>query len=304
MLFALLGCTGTVDQPADTDEGSDTELVASVPEHLFTFVVIADPHITPGLENQERLAAAVAWLNDHAAEHRLELAVVVGDVGWGGGLPIAKALLDELDVPYLPLIGDNEVHVGEAEVFGQVFGPVWEALADQVDGMVSTTTQVDDPVNGEPTWLYNVALGYRGLRFVGLDWSSRSEGVLLGESADLHDFEGGTWPWFEAELGEVEPFDAEDVLLFSHHPMHLSPAGFDQAEMARIIGLTGPISGRVAGAWAGHLHLDYEERLPDAGYDVFVTDATWDDEVKVRLVEVWEADGRFTYEQELVLVPY
>jgi hypothetical protein len=296
--LALLGCAG---EPEPEPAPVDSEVTEA--SRVFSFVVIADPHITSDLDRQERLAAAVAWVDAHVAEREIALAVVVGDVGWHGGLPIARGLLDELDVPYLPLIGDNEVYFGEEEQFSSVFAPVYEQLAGEVDGLVTGVDPVYDPVNDRDTWLFNAAFSFRGVRFVGLDWASRDSRPILSEGADLHDYAGGTWPWFEGEVGALQAGEQEDVLLFSHHPMNLSPAAFDLAELGRVTALTGAVGGRIAGAWAGHLHVDLEERVPDAGYDVHVTDATWDDEVKLRVVEVWQQGDRFSYAQELVLVP-
>ena len=62
------------------------------------------------------------------------------------------------------------------------------------------------------------------------------------------------------------------------------------------------VSDRVAGAYSGHLHLDFEESVLDGGYEVFITDATWDDDNRVRVVEVWGNGERFEYTQELVTV--
>ncbi len=50
--------------------------------------------------------------------------------------------------------------------------------------------------------------------------------------------------------------------------------------------------------FAGHLHVDYDEDFPDAGYSTFVTDATWDDEVRIRLVRVLGNEVERRYEHE------
>jgi hypothetical protein len=86
---------------------------------------------------------------------------------------------------------------------------------------------------------------------------------------------GGTWRQLGAE---------ENVVLFSHHPMVQQPGGFFVDDWDAIVRLVSPEAHRVAAAFAGHLHIDQEVRGTDAGYDVFVTDATWDDENTVRVV--------------------
>ena len=275
----------------------------SVPpmEDLFSFVVVADPHLTDAaLEHQERLSAAVEWIN---TQPEVELVVVVGDIGWSGGLPIAKALLDGLDAPYLPVIGDNEVHGDAEQTFDEVFTDQYERLATSVEDFQRGPVEVLNPEWGVTSWFQNVSFRYRGLHFVGLDWCSRDTDFLLGEMAALHDFEGGTMPWFTDQMATIEAGAGEDVLLFSHHPMYMSPGAFNIEDMERLSAITRPLEDRIAAAWAGHYHLTWDEDVPSAGYSVHITDATWDDENTVRVVRVRGNGERFTYEQELVIVP-
>jgi hypothetical protein len=294
-LLALIGCV-TTPEVVDTGE---------LPlEHLFSFAVFADPHVTVGaVEHQERLAAAVAAVNDEATSRKIEMVVVVGDIGWGDGLPMSKALLDDLDMPYVPVIGDNEVHAGDGERFDDVFGPQFSLLESTMDAWQRGPVALYDPVLETDVWLQNFSFGYRGIRFVGLDWCSRDPGTILGEMAELNDYDGGSLPFFGAEVSRIEGIGIEDVLLFSHHPMYVSPGGFSVDEMERITGLTGPVSHRIAANFAGHYHLNHDETVYDAGYDLFITDAIWDDENTVRMVEVWGNGTRFAYEQELFIVP-
>ena len=72
----------------------------------------------------------MTWINDNAQEHQIELVPVLGDVGWGEGLTTAKDLLETLTVPYLPIIGDNEIVYGDEANFASVFAPQMEWLAD------------------------------------------------------------------------------------------------------------------------------------------------------------------------------
>ena len=126
------------------------------------------------------------------------------------------------------------------------------------------------------------------------------------ESADplmrieLNDFEGGTLPFFQDHVGTLEASEAEDVLLFSHHPMHVP--GFTAAELESVTTLTAPVGDRVYANFAGHYHGNGHEFIDAGGYEVFVTDATWDDEITLRVVEVWGDGARFEYRQELVVL--
>jgi hypothetical protein len=296
----LLSCA-TAPQGADTAGAVTADVDGPPMEALFSFAVLADPHITSDLERQDRLAAAVEWINASADAEQIELVFIVGDIGWDEGLPIARALLDELEMPYLPVIGDNEIHFGDEENFDAVFYDHYEALAGELEGWERGPVGTYNPDYDQTSWFQNFAFDYKGLRLVGLDWCSRDSNDLLSEFADLHDFEGGSMPFLRGEIGGLEAGPDENVLLFSHHPMHLG--AFDDAEMEALTGLLGPVGERVAGAWAGHLHLNAEVEVPEAGYTAWVTDAVWDDENTVRVVSVEGNGERFAYSQELVILP-
>jgi len=298
LLPLWLACGGDADP--NTPTATEDTSVAPM-EDLFSFVVIADPHLTEyALDHQERLSAAVDWIN---TQPDVELVVVVGDIGWSGGLPIAKALLDGLNAPYLPVIGDNEVHSWAEETFDEVFADQYDLLATLMEDFERGPVEVFNAEWGVTSWFQNATFRYRGLRFVGLDWCSRDTDFILGEMAALHDFDGGTFPWFTNQMGALEAGAGEDVLLFSHHPMYMSPGAFNIDDMARISGVTRPLEDRIAAAWAGHYHLSWDEDVQSAGYSIHITDATWDDENTVRVVRVRGNGERFIYEQELVIVP-
>jgi len=271
---------------------------------LFSFALIADPHIVEPSERDTRLLAAVDWINDAAEARSIELTLVLGDIGWGEGLANAEAHLAGLAMSYVPIMGDNEVHAGEEEAFGEVFTPQYAALEAQMDGFRRGEIGTYNPEWSQTSWFQNLSFDYRGLRFVMLDWISRDDDVFYGEMATLHDFEGGTLPWFAEELGDVSTDRSENVLLFSHHPMLMGPGGFDVADLEEITALTAPVGEQVAAAWAGHLHVDHDETIYAGGYDVHVTDATWDDDNTIRVVEVWGNGTAFSFVQEHVIVPF
>ncbi|MCB9679630.1 MAG: metallophosphoesterase [Alphaproteobacteria bacterium] len=299
MLWLLLACGGDPTPDPDPDEARELPF-----EHAFSFVVIADPHVSSEGEHADRLRLAVDWVNAEADVRGIDLVIVVGDIGWTeAGLSLSRDLLDALEVPYVPVIGDNEVHSNSEERFDTTFAPRFAELATTFEDFRRAPAAVDNPEWGTTSWLQNVSFRHGGVRFLALDWNSRDPHPLYGELAALHDFPGGTWPWFEAELAGVEPGDAEDVLLFSHHPMAVIPGAMDLDQMDRVAGVTSPIAGRVAAAFAGHFHANYDEAAGAAGFSVHVTDATWDDENTVRVVDVLTDGERFAYAQELVVIP-
>lgn len=290
LALSLLSCT-----PAPSDTAPEVQLT-----HSFSFVVIADPHIEGTAEHSDRLQAAVDWIEAEKDARQIEVVVVVGDIGWGDGLVQSRELLDGLSMPYLPVLGDNEVHFDTGQPFDEVFGSRIEDLADTMSDWRRGPVEVFNTVHDQPSWMQNVAFVHRGLTFVALDWVSRSSSGVFGELAELNDFEGGTLPWFTNELGEFEEGRGEDILLFSHHPMHTPSFNLEQLE--QLTRLTGPLEGRVAANWAGHYHVNFEEELKEGGYDVFVTDATWDDENTIRIVEVWSDGATHEFRQELIVL--
>jgi hypothetical protein len=311
MLPILLACadpadTGPADtDPADTavDTAADTDTAEPPPTDVaFRYAVLADPHVTaPAGGAVDRLDRAVAWINAEAEPRDLRFVLVLGDVAWADGLPAVRASLDRLAIPYVPLNGDNEVQLGSEQAYVEAFADHYALLATTFDDWEMGEVQVDNPEIGGPSWFTNVAFTYEGVRFLGLDWCVRVLDPLLGEFGDLHDFPGGTWDFFVEQVGAASVGPTENVVLFSHIPMHALM--FDMTEMERVVDVTQPLGRHVWADLAGHYHLDASETIEQAGYDVHVTDATWDDDVTVRLVEVRADATRFAPVTEVVVVP-
>ncbi len=295
-----------IDGDGDGDEDTDGDLDADVDEGepvmepLFAFAVIADTHVTGAGENADRLAAAVEWINDHTEEAMIDVVLVLGDIAWGGGFELARDRLDELDPPYVPIIGDNEVHAGDEDAFEATFSDQYDLLADTFESWQRAETPVWNPVAERDSWFMNMAFEHHGVHFVGLDLASRDDSGLAGETGDLHEFDGGTWDWFEGVFEDLPKDVSESIVMASHIPMHMF--AFTAGEMRTITTLLGPHGDAVYGNMAGHVHMTYEMGVLAGGYRVYVTDATHDDENTVRLVHV-EGNGRwFEYSHELIAV--
>jgi hypothetical protein len=300
LLLACLAVACPKPERVDSTESGieDTGEILPV-ERLFSFVVLADPHLTGGAENRERAETAVAWVNAHAAEEGVDLVFVVGDIAWGGGFPDALATLGALEVPYVPILGDNEVQGLAEQAFEEAFASQWALLGETFDAWRKAPLPVANPVEGGESWLQNFSFDFRGLHFVGLDWCSRDVGSIFGEMADLHDFEGGTRPWFDEDLAALSPGPRERVVLLSHHPMHLSPGAFTLDEMDTLTRHYAGDADRIDADYAGHYHLTGDETLEEQGWDVHVTDTIHEAPVHLRLVEVWGNEQRFEFVQRL-----
>ena len=282
----LAACGGATDPPAPAPT-----------ETLFAFALIADPHVTGDAERSARLAQTVDWLNDNDDAYGIAVVMVLGDVGWGDGIVPAKELLGELDVPYVPLIGDNEVQLGAERAYDEAFAPVYDALGTRLERWRRAPTPIHHAETDTDVWLQNAAFTYRGVHFFALDWNIRGVSGVLGEFGDLNDYDGGTLPWFEAELAELE---AGRIVMLSHIPMFLG--AFEQHELATLEALLAPHADQLHANYAGHLHGNLTMAGP--GYDVIAVDAVWDDEITVDVVTVVRTGERVTFLDQLVVVPF
>ena len=293
-LLFLAGCMGGA--PEDSS-GAESPL-----EEQFSFVVLADPHISGVPEHDERLALAVEWINAAAREKGIELVLVVGDIGWSSGVERSRELLDELDVNYVPLMGDNEVQTNSEERFTEVYASQFEYLAEELDSWVKLDGPVVHPESGELAWLQNLRFEHQGVLFVGLDTIVRGVDGRLGELGSLNDYPGGSWPFLQDTVSDAEFRQEESIVIAGHVPIMLG--ALDVRQMAEVATVLGPVGEYVYAQFAGHLHIDHEQNLEESGIDLFVTDATWDDEIRLRVVTVWSNEQRFAYEHELVVVPW
>ncbi len=311
--LALAGCPGSgvvVDDdddatPGDDDDttaGDDDDSAEPPMEFVFSFAVIADPHVTNAGDNQDRLIAAVDWINSVAEPRQVELVLILGDVAWNAGLDTIVGVLDELDMPYAAVIGDNEVQSGDEEAFDTTFTPTYDALSGDVDNWSRTVAPVYNPLAEEDNWFSNFSFDHRGVHFVAVDWCARAAYGALAETGELHDFEDGTLPWFTDDLAAAQVTATDSVIMASHIPMHLGL--FDLDELGQLETLLLQYEDLVYAQFAGHIHVDVEEVVGDDLYTVYITDATFDDELRVRMVEVSSNGQRFEYAHELVDVPY
>ncbi len=327
-------------------------LVWAAPGDSFSFAVIADTHLEtadPNSDSYRRLQASVDWINRNRRQQGIDLVMVLGDIGYvdnGRAVVAAKGILDGLAVPYVPLSGDNDtVTVADEVAFAATFEPVYQSLA--ANPMFSNWQKAPAPVwnPGEEAWvsLQNFTFDYRGVHFVCADWCDRTTRTssVRAEDADLHDFPGGTFPWFTETIGACSRDKLENILMFSHDPMHTLAgwleflagyAGFAPAEFAQIDAfLRDPnhdTMSYVAQAFGGHYHFDtflpadldpnriqvggfgidpntqsLDMFVPLPGYDLSIIGATYLDPSPIGLVRVTEGQTSFSYQTTFLTVP-
>ena len=317
------------------DADDDDDSTAAPQPEAFTFAILADTHVGEGFqdhggpgfddaagEDQEhqaalRTAEAVAKVNASAEEHAIRFVMVLGDLSDSAErseLTRAREILDGLEVPYVPLIGNHDMWpysrnddgtfveaegpTGDA-LFEEVFADHFASLEGQLGGFEKAPTPSTDPATGEERHFVNLAFDVEGHHLVGLDLGTRDHAPQgypgVGPEADLHEFDGGTWPWFTHHMEEYAGLGERNVLLFAHHPPlplgvdSLSPDESDAVE-AFIHGLGE--GDHVWGFFAGHWHMDLVSEFYDPE-PVVVTPAA-KDEAAVRIVRV-SPDGSVDY---------
>ncbi len=292
----------------------------------MSFAILADLHVGEGHDDfgsedwddkggeedelTERLRVAIDKVNAQRQAYDLQLVMVLGDLtdsAERSELQLAAELLDELELPWVPLLGNHDAwpytRDGESfseapyaqgdQLFAEVFGDQLSALQQQLEDWRWDPQLVTHPELDSQALFVNHSFRCRGWQFLSLDLNPRCN---VGKaypgvdgSAQLHDFEGGSWPWLEQRLDALQD-DQGGILLFAHHPfIPTSLLALDDQELEQVRSTLSQGAGqRVLAQLAGHLHVDmrYDEELP---FPVLVTPAAKDDSL-IRIVSLGE-DG-------------
>jgi len=284
----------------------------------FSFAVIADTHITGrAAENKAELTTAVNWIVRNKDGQDIELVFVVGDIGWGGAranrnLRVARGILDRLNqanIPYVPIIGDNEVEYRCEREFENTFSEQYKRLGK----VLANWRKAPIPVNGK--YLQNFSFNHKGCHFVCCDFNSRQAGA---EGGELHDFAGGSWPWFRNDIETCPKVKKESIVIVTHIGMFRTGVGladqylFSADDMNKIKHLLNGYRGYVDTNYAGHIHQNWHASvwtgLFTTIYHVRTTDETWHcrqwpegngQATTVRVVRVDSGGSKVSYEQHI-----
>jgi len=294
-----------------------TAVINPVNGDTFSFAILADPHISGNSVHRAEFETAIDWLISNKESKDIELTFVLGDIAWGGtknnrNLAAAKQILDRLNnngITYIPVIGDNEVQSRGEKEFQEVFGPHFNALS----GNLGNWRKAPAPVAG--MYLQNFSFDYKGCHFVCPDFNSRKAG---GEGGELHDFTGGSWPWFKNDIERCPKSKNENIVIMTHIGMFRTGFEFadrfvfSESEMDKIKGFLNDYKENVDSNYAGHLHLNWYapvwSRLFVPLYHVRVTDETWykvqwpeveDPGLTVRWVQVDNSGTKISYQQNI-----
>ena len=251
-----------------------------------------------GGENAEQLALAVQQVNQRAEE--IAFVVVLGDLtdsGERSEFEAARRELEELEVPWVPLLGNHDTWPyawsKADEGWEEAGSPTGDELLSEIfaEEFEQAATAFPSLVHADPVWnptidaesrLVNLAFDHCGTRFVALDTNPRIHAPDaepgVGPEAALHDFDGGTWRWFLSDLTEGPGAQATSVVVLSHHPfMGAGAYTFEQETLAEIEAdlEAHDLGSRIAAFFGGHIHMDAELEGP-LGLPVILTAATKD----------------------------
>jgi len=261
--------------------GQTAKCSANISSDLWSFAIITDLHIGRGYHPNysrqddyfliERLERVVEWINNNRESKNIKFLLVLGDISDSGEyleLEKAKDILHELDIPYIPVIGnhdifyytDDEQHTDKC-YFEGVFKDQFEKLEKDPD--FNLRLQKPIPLNPEghlsvdPYYLLNYRFTYGGIKFIALDFNSRKlppwpfnkEGV--GSDAVLYP---ETTSWLDQNLKKGEP-----TILLSHHaittdPFYAFTDGTLNGELNDLVKIIEGSKAKVIAHLAGHIH--------------------------------------------------
>ena len=283
----------------------------------FSFAVIADPHVSGNKVRQAKFETAIDWIISNKDSKDIELIFVLGDIAWGGtrgnrNLKTAKIILDRLDkngITYIPVTGDNEVQYRCEKEFQEVFRPHFKILSGRLENWRKAPAAVAG------MYLQNFSFDYKGCHFVCPDFISRKSG---GEAGELHDFKGGSWPWFKSDIEQCPKPMKENIVIMTHIGMFNTGFRFadrfvySESDMDKIKSFLGGYKDNVDSNYAGHFHLNWYmpvwSELFVPLYHVRVTDETWskvqwpeieDPGLTVRWVQVDNSGSKISYNQNI-----
>jgi len=289
-------CFTSLAQPAEPWYNT-TYVNADKPgaEYRFSFIHVTDTHIGEGIGDYgseglldempdgdigysaERLRTFVNWVNDHYKAEGIEFVVVSGDLtdsGERSEFLKFKEIMDVLDIPYIPLIGNHDVwpytddtvctRPNGDSLINVIFEDVFDEAAaffdrwDNGSRLTYTWNEEAERFN----YLQNYAAFYKGFHFLFMDFNPRYPAARnepgIGPEAQIMNFDGGTLQWVNNKLEQLQDLGDQNIFLVSHHPPSNDLWSFYNAfsldEKQTIMDLLFNYKNHLAVWLAGHIH--------------------------------------------------
>jgi len=185
----------------------------------------------------DRLTATVNWLNENYQKENIKFLVILGDISDTAEMSEffrAKKILDSLEIPYIPLMGNHDywAYVNETSTLDRV--PIgdfyfenifWNEFHNRnnikkIKSLFKDTWKKQEKT--KPGYLQNYAFSYQGINFIALDYARRD----LNLAASLAEPFQETKEWLEDNLGGHQ---RETGIVFSHYP-YMVRGGFEPWE--------------------------------------------------------------------------
>jgi 3',5'-cyclic AMP phosphodiesterase CpdA len=222
-----------------------------------------------------RLRNTVAHINSLSENEKIDFVMVSGDLTDSGEFSEfmkAKEILDKLNIPYFPLIGNHDVwpytrfHEADAPIGDQLLNEVFDDHFEQLallfpDDFTDNRNIKTISADGHTMFLQNYSFVLGGYRIVFCDFGTRVHAPRdlpgVGPQADLFDFENGTFQWLKSELQKAEQSN-QKVIVSSHFPLALSPItyhySFSRKEYRKLTRMLHPYRDTFLYWFCGHWH--------------------------------------------------
>jgi len=235
------------------NDGAPSSTSTIIKVEPFSFAIITDLHIGRHYQEEyegqdyyltQRLRNVINWINQNKdkiqcgenATCSLKFLVILGDITENtslAGFCKVKEILDQLQIPYVPVFGNHDVGTDEEykqcskwkgqDYFDQVFWSTSSIPCERASStknfelLLNELNFQRDEINKD---YKNFSISFGGINFIGLDFVSRKHfslgfpfGYGVGSDAVLTEI---TKKWLEKKL---EEFKREPVILLAHHPI-------------------------------------------------------------------------------------